>query len=264
MKLFFSEIRIELFQDEVQGLLFEDRAHHYEWMMRTYIVNELEIVGRLESLLDRISILEDDRSRMILANVKTVKKGESRDTRVEFGMGITRNGDPDYYVQLFGFTDPETGEKRKPDRNEAVKTLEALAKTNLEYEELERDMRYLDPCDYAKNGVPSQPRRPRPARYLKKDQRRQQRKGAWDSSDTEDDTEYNEDECGSEMDGTDLLTDEKRPEDETGMEENGEGVASEAAKVLAPGLNDFNAAIDMLKDAGLKLFRFAAQQSTYQ
>ena len=264
MKLFFSEIRIELFSDEVQGLLFEDRAHHYEWMMRTYIVNEPEIMGRLESLPDRIPIPEDGRSRMILANVKTIKKGESRDTRVEFGMGITRNGDPDHYVQLFEFTDPGTGEKQRPDRTEAVKTLDALAKPNVEYEELERDMRYLDPCDYAKNGSPNNPRKSRTGRYARKAQRSHRRKEAWSSSDTEDDTEDDEDECGSELDDAYLLTDEKEFEDEAGEDGAMDGVASEAAKSLAPGLNDFNAAIDMLKEAGLKLFRFAAQQSTYQ
>ncbi|KAK0106298.1 hypothetical protein ONS96_003937 [Cadophora gregata f. sp. sojae] len=261
MKLSFSEIRIELFDETVEGMLFEDKAHHYEWMMRTYIVNEPEIVGRLKTVPNHVPIPKDGRSQMIVANVEIVKKGEAREARVEFGLGITRNGDPDHYVRLFEFTDPETGERRKPDRSEAVKTLRALAKPNIEYEELEKDMRYLDPCDYGNSGCPKPVRRSVTGRLRGKNQFRKRNQRVHETSGSENEYEEEEDDSDFDVQKSTEVNGEMESGDEAVLNgERGEAHTG-AAKVLAPALNEFNAAIDMLKEAGLKLFAFAFQQS---
>lgn len=120
---------------------FENKLHHHEWMMRLYIVKELELRGRLGTAASFEP--GSGPKQLNMANFRSSKGAEVLADSVRYGNKLVRNGDPDVYTKLFGFTDTMSGRKVRPDRQMAIRTLEVLGEENREFERLQSNMKYL-------------------------------------------------------------------------------------------------------------------------
>ncbi|KAE8449457.1 hypothetical protein EG329_008065 [Mollisiaceae sp. DMI_Dod_QoI] len=121
--------------------IFESKAHQYEWMMRFYIVNEPEIRFRIG---DKISSEAGSGRDQLLQAYHVTQLGESTAEIARLASAFPRNGIPENYIQLFGYTDEETGKFVLPDKEVAVKTLHALTKSTSNFDSYFKEMTDLN------------------------------------------------------------------------------------------------------------------------
>ncbi|KUJ23899.1 uncharacterized protein LY89DRAFT_712865 [Mollisia scopiformis] len=118
--------------------LFESKSHHFEWMMRFYIVNEPEIILCLGG---EVSSKVGSGPQQLIEACRTASIETAFSTQQTSGR--PRVGGVEHYTSLFTYTDTATNKIVIPNGEEANNTLNALSRSNTEFEKFSKDMRGL-------------------------------------------------------------------------------------------------------------------------
>jgi hypothetical protein len=121
----------------VGEVISEDYAHHLEWMMCFHIVNEPEIIFRLEG---KISSEQGTGPTQLIEVARATKDHIQKPEIARLTATISRTGVAEHYVSLFTFKDPATGKIIMPRIEEAIKTMDALSKDDSVYDTFFNDM----------------------------------------------------------------------------------------------------------------------------